>query len=257
MKNAFIKLSVLVTLLLFVPATFLAQSTDSSKSNAKQFKNVFRYNLSGALIFGFSRNIVFGYERVIGKNQSISVNFGKVAFPELVSFSTDSISVSKDIKNSGTNFSIDWRFYLSKENRYLTPHGIYIGPYYSYNAFNRENNFTLQRASGATELITTKLDFDIHTIGAEMGYQFVLWKRLALDFVLIGPGISSYKLTAKYEGSFSEKDRERLHKAIEQLITQKFPGMNFVLGDKELNANGLVDTWDFGFRYLIHIGFLF
>ena len=255
MKKVIIQFIVVLASVLCVRTSLLAQPIDSTRT--KQYKNVIRYNLSGALIFGFNRNIIFGYERIIGKNQSISVNFGKVSFPDIVSFSTDSVSVSNDIKNKGTNFSIDWRFYLSKENKYMPPHGIYIGPYYSYNGFNRENNYTLKRASGMSELVTTRLDFDIHTIGAEMGYQFVLWKRLALDFVLVGPGISSYKLTAKYEGSLSEQDRERLNNAVEKLITQKFPGMNFVMANEELNANGILDTWDIGFRYLIHIGFLF
>lgn len=257
MKKVIIPSIVVLASVLCVPTSLLAQPIDSTNKSTKQYKNVIRYNLSGALIFGFSRNIIFGYERVIGKNQSISVNFGKVSFPDIVAFSTDSVSVNNDIKNGGTNFSIDWRFYLSKENKYAIPHGIYIGPYYSYNTFNRENNYAIKRASGTSDQITTRLDFDIHTIGVEMGYQFVLWKRLALDFVLVGPGMSSYKLTAKYEGSLSDQDREKLGNAVEQLITQKFPGMNFVLGEKELNANGIIDTWDIGFRYLIHIGFLF
>ena len=257
MKKVIIQFVVVLISVQCVTTSLLAQPIDSTIKSEKQYKNVIRYNLSGALIFGFSRNIIFGYERVIGKNQSISVNFGKASFPDIVAFISDSVSVDKDIKNSGTNFSIDWRFYLSKENKYAVPHGIYIGPYYSYNTFNRENNYAIKRASGTSDQITTRLDFDIHTIGAEMGYQFILWKRLALDFVLVGPGISSYKLTAKYEGSLSDQDREKLGNAVEQLITQKFPGMNFVLGEKELNANGIIDTWDIGFRYLIHIGFLF
>jgi hypothetical protein len=37
-----------------------------------------------------------------------------------------------------------------------------------------------------------KGNFYIFNIGVELGYQFVFWKRLTLDFVLIGPAISYY-----------------------------------------------------------------
>ena len=59
----------------------------------RHYKNVIRYNLSSALIFGFDKYIVLGYERVIRKNQSISINIGGVALPKLISINTDRKSV--------------------------------------------------------------------------------------------------------------------------------------------------------------------
>jgi len=256
MKKA-ILLSVITAGCVMTVHTSTAQDLASDSSHVKNKKNIIRYNLSGAIIFGFSRYVVFGYERVIGKKQSISVNFGKASLPKIVSIDTDSLKFKKDVENTGTNFSIDWRFYLAKENKYLPPHGVYIGPYYSFNGFKRKNEFTFQRASGTETQATTNTQFNIHTIGAELGYQFVLWKRLAIDFVLVGPGMSSYTIKAKFEGNLSDEDREQLRDAIQQIITQKFPGMNYVLGDKEFNASGVLDTWSVGFRYLIHIGFVF
>ena len=101
------------------------------------------------------------------------------------------------------------------------------------------------------------MKFDINTIGFELGYQFVLWKRVALDLVMIGPGVSNYHLKANLDNNLSEDDRQQLREALEQLISQKFPGMNYVFSDHHFDANGLVDTWNFGFRYIIHIGFVF
>jgi hypothetical protein len=233
------------------------QPVDTITRAVKNYKNIIRYNLSGGIIFGIDRYVVFGYERMINKRQSISVNFGKAALPRIISINTDSFSLTRDLKNKGTNFSIDWRFYLTKENKFAAPHGLYIGPFYSYNGYKRTNEFSFTRSTGNTELATTTTDFKIHTFGAELGYQLVLWKRLALDMVLVGPGISSYTLKAKLDGNLSEKDRTQLREALQQIITQKFPGMNYVLGDKEFNANGVLDTWSMGFRYIIHIGFMF
>jgi hypothetical protein len=69
--------------------------------------------------------------------------------------------------------------------------------------------------------------------------------------------MSSYKITSKYDGNLNEEDQKKLQEAIQQIITQKFPGMNYVLADKEFNANGILSTWSVGFRYLIHVGFAF
>src|SRR3954471_16621462 len=104
-------------------------------SSTITYKNVVRYNLSGALLFGFSKYIVLGYERVLSPKSSISVNFGTAALPKIISLVTDSFQTKKEGKRKGFNVSIDYRFYLSKETKFAAPHGVYIGPYYSYNHF--------------------------------------------------------------------------------------------------------------------------
>jgi hypothetical protein len=257
MKKVIFFLSMATGCGIVTPTDSRAQLTDTVPSSVRNYKNVVRYNLSGALLFGLDKYVIFGYERVLWKRQSVSINFGKVSLPKLITIDTDSFSLTKDVKNKGTNFSIDWRFYLAKENKYLAPHGLYIGPFYSFNGYKRTNDFSFRRSSGIEQVGTSDVRFNIHTIGGELGYQFILWKRISLDMVLIGPGISSYYLTAKFDGNLNEEDRGQLRDAVQQIITQKFPGMNYVLGDKELNANGILKTWDLGFRYMIHIGYIF
>ena len=234
-----------------------AQQADSINSVPKHYKNVIRYNLSGALLFGPDKYVVLGYERVINKKQSVSLNVGKAALPKLISIITDSFALQKDLKNTGKNISIDYRFYLAKENRYLPPRGVYIGPYYSYNLFERNNEYTFKRADGSTQTGTTDTKLSIHTVGAELGYQFVLWKRLTLDMLLIGPGISAYNVNSKLGSTLTEAEKEQLRDAIQDVLTQRFPGLNYVLGDDELDGNGVLNTTSFGFRYIIHIGFTF
>jgi hypothetical protein len=228
---------------------------DSTKE--KSYKNIIRYNLSGALFFGFDKYAIIGYERIINKNQSISINIGQASLPKLASINTDSFHLGKDAKNDGFNASIDYRFYLRRENKYGPPRGVYIGPFYSYNHFHRTNNWTLERLGGDDQLVKTDTKFNIHTIGAELGYQFVFWKRVTLDMVLIGPGFAAYDLSTDIENTLSEENKNQLQDALEQVITQKFPGMNYVFSDKHLDANGNVKTTSIGYRYMIHIGFAF
>jgi Protein of unknown function (DUF3575) len=244
--------------LLFVLSaiTLNGQSIQDSLTAKKQYNNTIRYNVSGPLLFGYNY-IVLGYERLLNNRQSMSMNLGHAVLPKILSFSTDSFSLSRTRKNAGINFSLDYRFYLSKENKYGAPHGIYIGPYYSYNQFNRDTEWDYTNTSNNNSIgVDTK--FNIHTFGAEMGYQFVLWKdRLALDFVLIGPGVSKYSIKSNIIGNLSPADRGELLEAIQQLISQKYPGMDYVIGDKQFDAQGNLSTWNTGFRYIIHIGFRF
>lgn len=243
-------------LLCMAANTSIAQQLPDSTTHTHQYKNVIRYNLSGALLFGFDRFVVFGYERVIRPHQSISVNFGKASLPKLVTISTDSFNLTKDQKSTGINVSVDYRFYLKKENKFMPPHGLYIGPYYAYNSFKRDNQWQYKTGS-ANSYENTHTKLSINTVGFELGYQFILWKRLALDLVLIGPGIGFYDYKAKFDGNIDAETKEQLVEGLKQLLTQKFPGMNWVFADKEINANGTLNTTTLGYRYLVHIGFNF
>ena len=99
--------------------------------------------------------------------------------------------------------------------------------------------------------------FNIHTIGFELGYQFIVWKRLALDFLMFGPGFGFYNYKASFDGHIDAATQEQLLDGLKQLLTQKFPGMNYVFSDKKFNANGVLNTNTWGYRYIIHIGYIF
>jgi len=242
-------------LLVFAGNICMGQVADSVKP-MRNYKNVIRYNLSGAVLFGFDKYIVFGYERVIKKNQTISVNIGGVKLPTLISISTDSFSLNRDRKTGGMNASIDYRFYLGKENKYLAPHGAYIGPFYSYNKFTRDNEW-LRKNSGGSSFLNSASTLKVSTVGFEFGYQFILWKRLSLDLVLVGPGLGFYSYKAKFDSNVNAGDKEQLLEGLKQLLVQKFPGMNYVFADKEFNANGVLTVSTVGYRYIMHIGFAF
>ena len=219
-------------------------------------KNVIRYNLSSALLFGVDKTLILGYERVLSPHRSMSINVGKIALPRVRDISTDSFSLNKGGTNKGVNASIDYRFYLSSENKHLAPHGVYIGPWYSYNSFTREN-FWDSKTSGTQNTATTETKMNIHSLGFELGYQFIIWKRLALDFVMIGPGFGFYNVKAKFDSDLTEAQKEQLRQALGDIITQKFPGMDIVFDGEEIDANGRMNTTSLGFRYIIHIGFNF
>jgi len=256
MKKNTARLTAVIVLLMISVSSFaqLLENKDSVWRHER--KNIIRYNLSSALLFGFDKAIILGYERLVNPRQSFSINVGKAGLPKLIAVFTDSFNIKQDIKNTGFNISLDYRFYLTNENRYATPHGLYIGPYYSFNRIQRTNAW--EGASSTNQRkVNTKTDLDIHTVGFELGYQFVFWKRATLDLVMVGPGIGYYKYKATAEGNLNLGEREQLLDAIKQALEQKVPGFNWVFSGEELSGKGTLSTTTIGYRYLIQIGFRF
>jgi hypothetical protein len=123
-KNQYLVMLVL-TASLFVLFEKGLMAQDSTKPEKKR-KNTIHFNITNPVIFG--KSMIFGYERVISPHQTFSVNFGTTGFPSLDIINADSIQLQTIRDESGYNFSVDYRFYLSRQNKFEAPHGVYIGP---------------------------------------------------------------------------------------------------------------------------------
>lgn len=232
------------------------QQTASAQDTTKPKKNTILFNVTNPIIFGSS--FIIGYERVLNPHQSFSVNLGTTSFPGSDNTDTDSVKVNNVKNKSGLNVSADFRFYLSKENKYAAPRGVYIGPYYSYNNFARDQTWMLKSTNGGAPLQTkTELNLNIHTIGFEMGYQFVLWDRLTLDMLMIGPGIGSYSLKASLGTNLSGADKEKFFELLNDALAEKFPGYGFVIDEGNFKRTGTDKTTTWGYRYMVQVGFRF
>jgi hypothetical protein len=97
----------------------------------------------------------------------------------------------------------------------------------------------------------------VQTVGVELGYQFVFWDRLAVDFVMLGPGYANYKLKAGINTTLSPANQLELLEKINNYLSDKLPGYNFVIPEKEFTTTGSTATNSFNFRYLIQVGFRF
>ena len=222
----------------------------------KEYKNTIKYNITNPLIFG-SRSYIFGFERVINKHQTISINIGHAAFPSLGIASSDSLSVTKNTGDKGFHISAEYRFYLQKENKYSAPRGVYIAPYYSYNYFERSNTWNVNKANFKGN-ISTDLSLKAQTIGVELGYQFIFWKRIALDLILAGPGIASYNLKASTHSDVEYTgENQDIYQHINDALANKIPGYSLVLKDTDFEKKGTTSLTSFNFRYLVQLGFRF
>ena len=224
---------------------------------SKYRKNGIKINLTNPMLFG-SNNYILGYERTIGKHQSFSMNVGTFSLGQLININTDSIEEidKKDVKSRGLSFSCDYRFYLAKENKYNSPHGIYIGPYFASNSFTR--NFSMQ---ATTASFTGQMDADflfrVTTLGFQLGYQFMFWNRVTLDMVLFGPGISHYKLKTELNTSLDADQEEEIFQKINDKLSEIIPGYDRVIEPGTFEKTGTKNTTGFGYRYIVMAGFRF
>jgi len=251
--------SLLFCTLLTIGLVFQAQHSYSQKdtTQVKNRKNLIKINITNPMIFGDKCHIV-GYERTIGAHQSFSVNVGTFALPKFFSIGNDSIkdTYSNTYTSLGLSLSGDYRFYLSKENKYNSPHGLYIGPYFARNGFSRK--FEVEGNVGDLEA-KANLDFKfgVTTFGFQMGYQFIFWDRVSLDMMMFGPGISHYSLKANLSTNLDPERESELFKMINDKLAEKIPGYDKVISPGEFEKTGNYNTTNAGYRYIVMIGFRF
>ena len=225
--------------------------TDSTKN----FKNTIRFNITNPMLFGSDFALV-GYERVITRHQTASLSIGKIGFPTFVGSNFDSLMVNSQENSKGFNISVDYRFYLKKENKYGAPRGVYLGPYYAFNNFSRDLTWDMS-TTGYTGEVGTSINFMANLIGVQMGYQFVLWNRISIDMILMGPGAWFFNLKTDFNTTLSEEDEAILLEKLNGLIQDKFPGSDLVIQGGGFEAKKNTSTGSMGFRYMVNLGFRF
>jgi len=255
---------------LFAIFTFIVSAQEKTKSDTvsiastvtsvtpepvkKVRKNSIMINISNpSLISSNFRTI--GYERILPHNQSVTLNIGTFSIPRFSNGSlADSLGLNTSFKDKGFHFSTDYRFYLMKENRHAAPRGVYLAPYYTYNYLNRENSWNLE---GRVDKVYTNLKLNIHTIGAELGYQFIFWDRVALDLILIGPGWGFYGLKAEVGTTLDPDKESEFFQKLNEILADKIPGYDKMIDAGEFSKTGTYDVKSIGFRYVIRVGFRF
>ena len=241
------------------PAFFQQTIHAQVKSDSlKNYKNNIHVNITNPLIFG-SGSIVVGYERLLkSKKHSFTINIGLTSFPDFGLIETDSLKHLDKLKSQkGFNVSADYRFYLLKENKYPAPRGVYIGPYYSYNYFGNHNSWEIKNSNGSTAIVESEVKLNVHTIGLELGYQFIFRDRFSLDMVLLGPGVGRYDFKAGFSNNLSDAAKQKILEALDGALAEKFPGYGIIVNEEEFKKTGATDRTTIGYRYMVQLGYRF
>ena len=244
----------LLSLLVLSQITIFAAS-GQGKSGWQEHPNNIKFNASSGLIYGNA--LIFGYERTVGPHQTFSVFGGTQQLPSFSGLVIPGVRLDKENRHGGYNFGVDYRFYLATENKHAPPHGFYIGPYASYYSFRNDNSAHFTFEDGSTADGTLKGDLHALSVGAQLGYQFVFWKRMTLDLLLFGPSITRYAGTLQVQSNIDPAKVPDEVKKILQAIGDRYPVIGEAIKNGSADAKGKVGVWGPGFRYSVHVGFRF
>ncbi len=220
-------------------------------------KNTIRINITPMLITGLGSSTL-GYERVLWKRQTISANLGHLQLPPVISTPDGSpVEWVSSVRNTGMIASVDYRFYFSR-NKYAVPDGLYWGPYATFYYIDNAaeiNLFENQVFDGGARVQTYA---SMLMVGLQLGYQFVLWKRWTLDFIVAGPAVGFYdlKMRIKAQGDINEENEDYLQ-GVYDAIVSIFPGAATLFEEQEISSSGSTRFNSIGYRYLVQIGFRF
>jgi|SRR5664279_321730 len=260
--NSLIKTNLLAVLriclvtfcLISLHVSSFGQSADSART---KYPNVVKYSISSYLLYPNSFH--FGYERVLTRNKSIYVFGGVNQFPVKLDLNLSNTNLQNAKNRSGYSIGAEFRFYLSKENKYVAPHGIYLAPYLSYYSFSADNTLTHTDSSGDQSSVNLNATISLFNVGFELGYQFVVFKRFVIDAEMFGPSFSTYSFQAGISGHLDGHTDNETLQAVLDALKAKFPLLSDLSSSKTVYGSGVASSKfpAIGFRYTVSIGFMF
>ncbi len=194
------------------------------------------------------------YERTINPKRTWAVMAGYQLLPEAGTLGPG-ITAARSTTASGYKLGAEYRFYLAKENKYPAPHGVYLGPYVSFNSFANERNIQVD-TGGTPENAILNSHISVLNVGIQLGYQFVFNDRWTIDLSFLGPAISNYRASLSLGGNYTF-DPDDISNAIMEDLINKFPGLGDLLAGSTLSSGGKADAWAFGYRYQFQVGYRF
>lgn len=219
------------------------------------FKNVIKLNPTPMMLWN-KKNVTFSYERVVNPKQSYTIGLGYLVFNNLINDTILNTFKINTGEKSGLNFSLEYRFYMTKRNSRPIPDGLFLAPFFSMYLYQFNNDIDLVNDPEA-DFAKLSGGFYAFNFGGALGYQFVLWKRMTIDLVMIGPAITYYGGQVNIKGDIDLGQIQEINEELYNKIMEKYPNADGVLIDKTFKKNGRVDILSVGYRYLLQIGFLF
>jgi hypothetical protein len=259
--------SIIISCILFLSAfSLMAQEqklsdtiqTDRNKETPiylePYHRNVIKFNPTPMLALDL-RNVTFAYERLLKNNQSMAFQAGYLVF-NLAEDTLAGLIKITDRSRFGVNLAVDYRYYPFQRNKRPAPDGLYVGGYAQYYGLRAENKFDILPLEIDEEgKIISSMNFT--NLGVEIGYQFVFWERMTLDFILFGPSMSLFSGNLTIEGDLSQEQIENIDEELVNKLVDRFPFMAMIYSPDNLKFTGDKTSFGTGFRYSIQIGFHF
>lgn len=234
--------------------TFSAAAQDDSINVTR--KNIIRWNLTPMAVVG-PKSIVLGYERVINNRQSASFNIGYLELRPMVNRQGEEIKLFDNQSRGGFDLSFDYRFYFKNRNINPAPDGLYWGPYFAYYNLNYEGKGDYFEDGTVVNSLTVKSNFNMISLGAQLGYQFIIKEQFSIDLILMGPSYTFYRLDNKFDFATAVDKNSEIYQRLKEIYQGLVPGGELVLEDVDFSSQGRVKFRTAGFRYGIQLGYCF
>ena len=218
--------------------------------------NVVKFNPTPMLLFSETRNITFSYERLIRKNQSMSIQLGYLIIPVYFNDTIANLITLHDQSRKGINIGLDYRFYPSKRNRRPAPDGMYLGTYLSYYGFKHSNKFnSINQPSSPDGSFSGSLSMT--NLGVEIGYQFIFGKKFSIDLLMFGPSLTYYNTKSEITGSLDKSEIDDINGEFADKLFEHFPALSYLFDGETTNLSNSNFKLTASFRYSIQFGFHF
>lgn len=218
-------------------------------------KNVIKFNPTPMLLWDLS-NFTISYERLIKKDQSLSLQVGYLSFPNLLDDTLLNLVSIYDRNRKGVNLAFDYRYYPFARNRRPAPDGLYIGGYISYYGLKSMNKVDILHTT-IDQNGSINMTANIVNLGFELGYQFIFWKRFSLDLLLFGPSYSMISAKINVKGEFDKDQIENISQETVDKLLSRFPSLRYVFSEHGHQYTGQKTQFSTLFRYSIQFGFHF
>jgi len=97
---------------------------------------------------------------------------------------------TSDLSIKAFSALVGYRYYLGKK----PVSGFYVEPYFKY-LHHEASGVLIGELDGETARFDTRTDYKGIGIGAQLGVQFLIAKKISLDFFLLGPEANSSRFT--------------------------------------------------------------
>lgn len=229
-------------------------SAQKSNHDSTNYKNSIKFNITNWILY--DNCFMLSYERVVSNHQTFSITGGYVEMPWFQPTHSN-VSYTNSLSKSGFTAGGDYRFYLAAENKYAPPHGLYIGPYTSYYSFKSERHMQYTDSTGGVSDVTLNSKINVGNLGVQLGYQFVLSKRIVIDLTLFAPSLSHYGIHLETTGGLSDYAKEEIYNQVTQAMLDRFPLLDKLITDKHVDASGSRNALSAGLKYCVYIGYHF
>jgi hypothetical protein len=167
------------------------------------------------------------------------------------------LNITHNNSKSGFNLAADYRFYFRKLNVPMAPAGLYWGVYTSYYFYQFENDATILDNDAVQSQITFGGKLSFLFTGLELGYQFLIKERLAIDIIFLAPSIGIYTTKLNLKSDLNINEENEYIQKIYDALAARIPGFEELVNEGYSSNSGVKTNFGPGIRYMIQIGYRF